>query len=215
MTLPLPLRNRLADLILDALDDGEARRALEAVAVASRPGRGIDGPLPVGFPIEMFDRARGGLRLKSGWRQYAEEFAERAERAWRLLDRRPLDPSEAPLAIGLAQAALLFDARLYFEVHELLEPYWMRAEGRDREAIQGLIQASVGLEHLVNGNVAGARSLLRDGVDKLGGRGLEGIALDGLAQGLAACLEEVTRLGADAPARFAWAAVPRFPTRSR
>ena len=59
--------------------------------------------------------------------------------------------------MALGQAALLFDGRLYFEVHELLEPYWLRAAGRERETLQGLIQVAVGFHHLSNGN-GGARA---------------------------------------------------------
>jgi hypothetical protein len=62
---------------------------------------------------------------------------------------------------------LLFDAGLHFEVHELLEPYWARAEGGERQALQGLIQIAVGYQHLANGNLAGARALLAEGAHRL------------------------------------------------
>ena len=137
MTLPLPLRNRLAELVLEAFHDHAARRELEALAAD-----GSEEP-------------------------HTAELAERAERARRLFAGRPLDPADAPLEMALGQAALLFDGRLYFEVHELLEPYWLRAAGRERETLQGLIQVAVGFHHLGNGNGAGARALLHDGAAKL------------------------------------------------
>src|SRR5262249_56095189 len=65
---------------------------------------------------------------------------QRAESATRALAALPLGVAEPSLAEALARAAILFDAGLAFEVHELLEPYWVRAHGDDREALQGLIQ---------------------------------------------------------------------------
>ena len=178
MTLPLPLRNRLAELVLEAFHNHAARRELEMLAA--------DGS---GEP----------------------EAAERAERARRLFAGRSLDPADAPLEMALGQAALLFDGRLYFEVHELLEPYWLRAAGRERETLQGLIQVAVGFHHLSNGNGAGARALLHDGAAKLFAREIGGIAVDAFARAVVSTLDEVIRLGVDAPARFQWSSVPRFP----
>ena len=70
MTLPLPLRDRLADLVLDALHDREARRALEALAAVCADPRALDAsPPPVAFPADLFDRGPEGWRIKSGYRQ--------------------------------------------------------------------------------------------------------------------------------------------------
>jgi hypothetical protein len=186
VTLPLPLRNRLADLILDSLHDAGARKGLEALAAICADPRALVG----------------------------RELGERAARAWRALGDRPLDPPDAPLPLALAAAADLFDAGLHFEVHEALEPYWMRAGGDDREALQGLIQAAVGFQHLANGNLGGARALLHDGCAKLLGRRLEGLDLEPFARGIGRCLNQLLGLGAEAPARFDWTAVPRFPRRA-
>jgi len=41
-------------------------------------------------------------------------------------------------------AARLYEAALYFEVHEWLEPHWVTACGPTRETLQGLIQTAVG-----------------------------------------------------------------------
>lgn len=212
MTLPPPLRNHLADLIIQGFHAAAARRSLEALA-ATCAGAGAGGgeaPTPEGLR-EVFEQCRGAVGLEADWRQHAREMAERAERALRALDDRPLDPANAALRTALAEAAVLFDARLYFEVHELLEAHWIRASGTEREALQGLIQVAVGLHHLGNGNTAGARSLLADGVNKLGGKRLEGIALDPFVRPLQRCLADVKRLGAEATARFDWGRVPGFP----
>lgn len=213
MTLPLPLRNRLADLILDALHDGGARRGLEALAAVCGNPRALDaGAPPPGFPAELFDRRPDGWLLKSGFRQHAGALGERATRAARALAVRPLSATDPPLNIALGEAAALFEAGLYFEVHEVLEPYWMRSDGADRQSLQGLIQAAVGFQHLANGNVEGARALLREGAAKLIAQRLPGRDLDAFACALIRCEREIVALGAEAARRFDWSAAPRFPS---
>ena len=83
---------------------------------------------------------------------------ERARRAHQALIHCPPLRAEPSLDETLAAAATLFDAGLHFEVHELLEPYWARGEGAERQALQGLIQIAVGYQHLANGNLGGARA---------------------------------------------------------
>lgn len=215
MTLPLRLRNRLADLILDALHDGGARRGLEALAAVCRDPRALDADEPpAAFPAELFDRRPDGWHLKSGFRQHTGALGERATRAARALAARPLSPTDPPLDITLGQAAALFEAGLYFEVHEMLEPYWMRSDGADRQSLQGLIQAAVGFQHLANGNVEGARALLHEGAAKLIGQRLDGRDLDAFARALIRCEREIMTLGANAGLRFDWSAAPRFPSES-
>jgi hypothetical protein len=216
MPLPLPLRNRLTGLILDSLHDEGARRALEALAAVCADAGALEGPgvLPEPFPRDIFERRDGGWRLKSGFKSHEAEFAERAERARRLLHLRPFDPEDPPLGVALVSAALLFHAHLYFEVHELLEPYWLRAEGGDREALQGLIQVAVGFQHLANGNVTGAGALLHDGCGRILERTLEGVPLDPFGRALQRTLDRVRSLGEDAPQGFDWSEVPRFPDRA-
>jgi len=216
MPLPLPLRNCLARLILDSLCDDGARRALEALAAVCADPRALEGPgvLAEPFPREIFERRDGGWRLKSGFKAHEGEFAERAERARRLLHLRPFDAEDPPLEVALVAAALLFHAHLYFEVHELLEPYWLRAEGGDREALQGLIQVAVGFEHLANGNLSGARALLHDGCGRVLERTLSGVPLDPFGRALQRTVDRVLSLGEDAPSAFNWNEVPRFPVKT-
>jgi len=93
----------------------------------------------------------------------------------------PVD-TERDLDGTLASAGALFAAGLGFEVHELLEPHWLHATGTRREALQGLIQIAVGYQHLANGNLAGAHSLLAEGATRLGGARLPGVELTDLAR---------------------------------
>ena len=146
-TLPLRLRNRLAETILAALRDTAARRELAGLAV--EPG------------------ARGWLTDDEG--RWAHPLAERARSACAALADRPLLSETPDLGETLEAAAALFDAGLYFEVHEILEPHWMAAGGEAREALQGLIQIAVAWQHFANGNLAGARSLFLEGSGRLHG----------------------------------------------
>jgi len=210
--LPLPLRNCLAELIIDALHDPGRRRGLEAVAtIGAGLGKARPEDLPPGVPHELFEERDGALEFGGGHGDHAAEFAERAGRAWRAIRDRPLDPSPAPLETALAAAARLFDAGLYFEVHELLEPYWMKAAGADRQTLQGLIQIAVGFQHLANGNLAGARALLRDGVARTAGGEIGGRDLGAFAAAVEKCLGRLVSLDAITAREVDWTAVPPFP----
>jgi hypothetical protein len=215
VTLPRLLRKHLAELILDSLHDPRARDGLHAVARLAAdpkvPARFVD--LPPRALRDSFEERAGSLQVKDGWKEHAEDLGERARRAARAIDRRPLDPPDAPLRVAMDAAATLFDAGLYYEVHEWLEPYWLRAEGGDRPALQGLIQVAVGFEHLTSGNVIGARALLANGCAKLEGRQIEGIDLDGFERAVHACLAWIDARN-EAAREFDPAVVPRFPTRT-
>ena len=126
----------------------------------------------------------------------------RSSAAVSALASAPADAGGAELADALAFAAALFDAGLYFEVHEVLEPHWVRAgDAAERDVLQGLIQVAVGYQHFADGNVAGARSLLEQGGGRLHGRRVFGVDFDPLAR------HAVTAAGAlPAPPT-----APRFP----
>ncbi|MBI2017327.1 MAG: DUF309 domain-containing protein [Candidatus Rokubacteria bacterium] len=183
-TLPLAPRNRLAGLILAALHDAGARSELARLAAA------------------------GGAAGLAGWlapgeEAWAERLTARARSACAALDRLPLAPPAVSLEAALDAAAALWQGRLYFEVHELLEPHWRAASGAAREALQGLVQVAVGYQHLANGNLAGARALLEEGSARLHGRALAGRAFDAFARRAAAS-------AAGLPS-FDWTAVPALP----
>ena len=151
-------RNRLAETILAALHDPSARDELLALA------RTPEGQLPAGW-------------LASGEERHAEKLVGRARCAALALGRHARGRPDPPLDEALAAAATLFDAGLYFEVHELLEPYWRQTAGASREALQGLIQIAVGYQHLANGNLDGARALLAEGATRVRQGQLPGLDL--------------------------------------
>jgi Domain of unknown function (DUF309) len=171
-TLPPEPRNRLAHLILDSLHDRAARARLAALA-ADAAERGD------WFTVDA-DRA-GCARLRA-----------RAERASAALSGRPLLPRDMPLDAALEAASVLFGVELYFEVHELLEPYWRDAEGDLRQVLQGLIQIAVGYQHLANGNRAGARSVLADGLERVRGVRVHGVDAAPFVAGVPESLRRLT-----------------------
>jgi len=184
-TAPLRVRNRLAEIILEALEKPEARRELLALGE-------VDAPAPDW--------------LSPGDRDCRPLIRQRAQSAAAALAARPPARPRSRADV-LAAAAALFDARLYFEVHELLEPAWRDAEGGEREALQGLIQIAVGYQHLANGNLAGARALLDEGRGRLEGRALDGRDLAAFGRGVARSAEQLSR--------FDWRTVPPFPRPER
>ena len=172
-TLPLRLRNRLAEAIVAALGDASARRELARLA----------GP----------DAARGWLEGEES--RWLDPLAARARAASSALADRPLLAPDADLGQALQATASLFDAGLYFEAHEVLEPHWMAAYGEAREALQGLIQVAVGYQHLANGNLDGARALLEEGSTRLVGERLAGLDLDAFARAVRDSVDRLPGLG--------------------
>lgn len=180
-TPPLRIRNRLAEIILAALEKPEARRELVALGESEAP--------PPDW-LEGDDLACRPL------------VQARAVRARAALAEHPVGRIRSRAEL-LAAAATLFDAHLYFEVHELLEPSWREAEGDEREALQGLIQIAVGYQHLANGNFAGARALLEEGRRRMQGRMLHGLDLERFGRGVARSVDRLFELD--------WRTVPSFP----
>ena len=180
-TPPLRVRNHLAEIILAALEDGGARGELAALGEPGAPAPGW---------------------LEHDELVHAHLVRERARSASAALAARSIVRIRSRADV-LDAAASLFDAHLYFEVHELLEPSWRDARGNDREALQGLIQVAVGYQHLANGNFAGARALLDEGRGRLRGRNLDGLDLDVFGQAVARSLDQLFH--------FDWRAAPAFP----
>jgi uncharacterized protein len=213
VALPLGVRNRLAELILEAFDEPAARATLEALASFCQ-GR-LPDPEAASRLVDLgwFEATGSGrVRLLGAHHAHRAALCHRATVAVALLDD-PATPGAGTLAGLLGRAARLGDARLYFEVHELLEPRWMRAEGAERLALQGLIQVAVALHHAEQSNRPGAISLMGEGLAKLDAAGAA-LPLDTVEwrKALTACLA-AWRLNLPAPGLPLWPA-PAATTRS-
>jgi predicted metal-dependent hydrolase len=82
----------------------------------------------------------------------------------------------------LAAGALLFQAGLFFEVHEVLELAWRRLAGPRRNDVQGLIQIAAGMHHLAHDRPGSAVTLFakaRIRLERSAG-GLDGVDVEAL-----------------------------------
>ena len=61
----------------------------------------------------------------------------------------------------------LFNAGSFFDAHEVLEDVWRELQGEQKDFLQAVIQAAVGLHHYSTGNTVGAQSLLARASRKL------------------------------------------------
>ncbi len=60
-----------------------------------------------------------------------------------------------------------FNRREFFVAHEVWEEIWLKAAEPEKTFLQGLIQIAAGFHHYQRGNLAGAQSLTRAGLEKL------------------------------------------------
>jgi uncharacterized protein len=82
------------------------------------------------------EHAASGYRRQDLERIYAEYIEQRLERYGRALATLPNGASL------IKQAAVLWDLHLFFEVHEILEPAWIAADGDNKRLLQALIRAA-------------------------------------------------------------------------
>jgi hypothetical protein len=162
---PLPLRNALAHLAIDALEDDDARAAL--TWLTERTGGPSAGAATRLARLHLIDA--GEHTLLGVHAPYDAGIRAHATHALAAAARYREQPSGTtdPIGAALYRAAALWDARLFFEVHEVLEAVWQRSSGDTRQALQGLIQIAVAFYHLAAGNLRGARQLLDDGRARL------------------------------------------------
>lgn len=155
----LLVRDALAALFVRAADgDSDAFEGVRALAAWAR-GEAADRAALAPLRAEDGDALFDGDALAPRFAALSDSVRDRAARleaACRWIEGEALagDPVEC--------ARCAWDAGLFFEVHELVEPAWLAEKGERRTGLQGLIMAGAGLHHLVEGNLAGAGSLLRD-----------------------------------------------------
>ena len=132
-----------------------------------RPSRTVRNHLAIRLEAciaagEVFGDAPRDLVQQFPQPPYRAYIRDRVRR-YRAATREILATGAAPLT----QAAILYRHGLYFESHEILEPYWLATTGRMREGLKGLIQA-IGVDvHREAGHTAAAESLARKAVARL------------------------------------------------
>ena len=160
---PLPLRNALAELIIAGLDGADARAALAWLAsdADDRAPLAIR-PALVGRHLVETDGA-----LLDVHRPHVERVRAHAARGLRAASAFRAPAMSGAVAVAVEQAIALWNERLFFEVHEVLEAEWKRTSGAERQALQGVIQIAVALHHHAHGNPRGARTLMHEGRARL------------------------------------------------
>ena len=93
------------------------------------------------------------------------EGAEDTAQGLDIQGRRNLRPGTITLTMILHSDAYHrgirhFNAREFYDAHEVWEDVWRESHGLEKRFLQGLIQAAVAFHHHSTGNVAGARSLM-------------------------------------------------------
>ncbi len=151
------------DALMRALPNAWASEAAHLAAALGRlRAAGIvdlrDGTAPAVRLIVLDPKLRAALptlRRRIG----AYDAARRALAA--------LPPAPDALGRSLRDAAVLFNAGLFFEVHERLEEPWRAATGRTKTLLQGLLQIAVAFHHHAAGNERSAARLLAAGRTKI------------------------------------------------
>lgn len=188
----LLLRDALAGVFVAACaGDGGAQAEIEALHQWADPaGADGDGAALAGL------HAENGRPLFGPDGQLGPEFAllgpYARDRAQRFAAALGWLRAEDGVGDVVRAARAAWDAGLFFEVHELLEPEWLRASGPRKTALQGLILAGTGLHHLVGANRAGATGSLRDAARKLAeSPRLEGLDLGPFGHGMSELAERI------------------------
>jgi hypothetical protein len=163
---PLPLRNALAHLVLAALDDADADRSLAWLA-ASAPDVAPDDVRDRLLALHLIETDGTLVDVHRPHVERVRLHATRARRAVAAFRALPPATDRGRIAAAIDRAIALWNERLFFEVHEVLEAEWTRVAGDARQALQGVIQIGVALHHHAHGNARGARTLMREGRDRL------------------------------------------------
>ena len=232
MPLRLATRNLLAELILDALDNPRAATAVRCLAAYARTGKRSPpvvspGQLLAPAPAAEREQVRHYLEGHSvlSWRRRGpvrqvtlaselgpdwSQVAAKLQRYGHALAGWQPRPGLSELDLAVRKGVLLFNHRLFFEVHEVLEAQWIQEGDPERRFLQGLIQIAVAFYHLGNRNLGGAISLLDDGLDKIRPHAPAylGLELSDFVIGLERCGEEMRRLGPQGLGRFQDAHIP-------
>ena len=131
--------------------------------------RGLDRLLDTLMTDASGPGGERGICLRPDFLPWLQTVGDHTTRYRAVLDAAATLPvCQAPGLSGVvARGAILFNAGLFYEVHEVLERAWRTAAGDQKTFLQGLVQIAVALYHHGQGNHRGARSLLHAGHDKL------------------------------------------------
>jgi sugar phosphate isomerase/epimerase/predicted metal-dependent hydrolase len=128
--------------------------------------------------------------------------------------RKPDSPLSAPseLPPGVRKGIQLFNQRMFYEQHEVIEHEWHAERSAVRRLYQGLLQIGVGFHHAVNGNYRGAMTLLNEGTDKVVAYTPTALGIDTgrLVRETQDCIEHLMELGEPNIRRFESSRIPHI-----
>ena len=162
---------RYPSRVVHARDRAAAVAALKGI-LRLRPHVDVRERIAVRFPRYPGDSLLvephpATLPYLPGLREHTERYRQVIETS--VVRKAALDRMPA-LHRTVAEAALCFNAGLFFEAHEHLEHHWVRLTGgSDRRILQGLIQISVGCHHAARGSYDGTVNQFGKGLAKLAG----------------------------------------------
>ena len=84
--------------------------------------------------------------------QYIDERMKSYRRVVQIIRRNQIEDV-------LRRALVLWDEKLFFEVHEILEKAWLDSSGKSKLILQAMIRAAGMYVHLEGGNAKGAASM--------------------------------------------------------
>ncbi len=139
-----PFTNRLCRNVRNALSEGfkDALEKMDMLPVRRIAGFFLDDPQPACVSAYIDQRLAA-------------------------YDQVLTDVSRRHLGDPLDIAVVIWDRRLFFETHEYLEPYWMKADGDEKKLLQAVIRAAGAYVHLEQGNLTGARRIAEKAVGVL------------------------------------------------
>lgn len=131
---------------------------------SDRMARDIRNSLSSALVAELTGRGRGSVAAAAErWlaQRPAAVYRMHVEEQLRRYHRVLADIRAAGMRSVRRQAVFLWNAGLYFELHELLETIWKGTVGPESSALKGLIQAAGVYLHLQRGRPEAARNLAR------------------------------------------------------
>ena len=197
-------RDALADLLLEALDDAATAATVRGLAADVRAA--VAGPPPRALAEQL--RCVLTPEFEADWSAVRAKLLQYGA----VLEGWSGQAGASALEVVLQKSALLFNQHLFFEVHEVLEPQWMKEQGEVKSFLQGLIQIAVAFYHLGRGNLAGTRSLLHEGLIKIAPHSPAclGVELQDFIAGLEGCQQVISGLSPETCKQFSPDAIPRM-----
>jgi len=232
--MKITTRDLLADMLVEALENPVTAAVVRCLATYCQtvrktpPSMAVDRfmqPAPEAereqvlallekHPLLLWDlRGRSGrVTLSTVFAsEWSEIVAKLIHYGAALAEWAP-DETAPAQTTALRKGVLLFNHRLFFEVHEVLEAQWVNETGEEKRFFQGLIQIAVAFHHLGNHNLRGALSLLQDGMAKIAPHqpAFLGIELRDFLIDLQACRGELLQLGPEGLGSFPVEKIPRL-----